>query len=261
MHIARELCGGPDLRHARRRHVPRPGDRALDGEVLPDQRAWMAEDRRKLLAFARDLLNSDYAGHRLTFQLFAQSPPFAHLAAVYRNFDFAGPLDLRAAAPPGCPSACSTRGGRPDGATTHTRIRPFNTQRHLPRAAARQRSLPGGRRRQHGLPARSGRRRISTRAESSAIGDAAARPSRRWRTSSCCSPRRRARWRTSARCTIYLADIRYREPVYRVIGALAEGRLPGLRPGSSCRRSRGPEWLVEIDVTAVICRRPFSLAA
>jgi 4-hydroxyphenylacetate 3-monooxygenase len=47
---------------------------------------WTAEDRRKLLAFARDLLNSDYAGHRLTFQLFAQSPPFAHLAAVYRNF-------------------------------------------------------------------------------------------------------------------------------------------------------------------------------
>jgi 4-hydroxyphenylacetate 3-monooxygenase len=49
---------------------------------------WSADDRRKLLAFARDLLNSDYAGHRLTFQLFAQSPPFAHLAAVFRNFDF-----------------------------------------------------------------------------------------------------------------------------------------------------------------------------
>ena len=48
----------------------------------------MADDRRKLLAFARDLVNSDYAGHRLTFQLFAQSPPFAHLAAVYRNFDW-----------------------------------------------------------------------------------------------------------------------------------------------------------------------------
>ena len=54
----------------------------------------MADDRRKLLAYARDLLNSDYAGHRLTFQLFAQSPPFAHLAAVYRNFDWDGPLDL-----------------------------------------------------------------------------------------------------------------------------------------------------------------------
>ncbi len=36
---------------------------------------WQAGDRRKLLAFARDLVNSDYAGHRLTFQLFAQSPP------------------------------------------------------------------------------------------------------------------------------------------------------------------------------------------
>ena len=52
------------------------------------------EDRRKLLAFARDLINSDYAGHRLTFQLFAQSPPFAHLNAVYTNFDWQRPLDL-----------------------------------------------------------------------------------------------------------------------------------------------------------------------
>lgn len=46
-------------------------------------------ERRKMLTFARDLLNSDYAGHRLTFQLFAQSPPFSHLLAVYNNYDFA----------------------------------------------------------------------------------------------------------------------------------------------------------------------------
>ena len=49
---------------------------------------WAAEDRRKLLAYARDLLNSDYAGHRLTFTMFAQAPHFAHLAAVHRNFDW-----------------------------------------------------------------------------------------------------------------------------------------------------------------------------
>ena len=49
---------------------------------------WIADDRRRLLSFARDLLNSDYAGHRLTFQLFAQSPPFSHLLAVYNNYDF-----------------------------------------------------------------------------------------------------------------------------------------------------------------------------
>jgi 4-hydroxyphenylacetate 3-monooxygenase len=94
MHLARELCGG---------QICVTPDKAAfeDAETRPwlekfytinDQ--WVADDRRRLLAFARDLLNSDYAGHRLTFQLFAQSAPFAHLAAVYRNFDWDGPLDF-----------------------------------------------------------------------------------------------------------------------------------------------------------------------
>jgi len=92
MHIARELCGGqicvtPDAASFR------------DAETGPwlqkyytINEEWQADDRRKLLAFARDLLNSDYAGHRLTFQLFAQSAPFAQSAAVYRNFDWSEPL-------------------------------------------------------------------------------------------------------------------------------------------------------------------------
>ena len=88
MHIARELCGGqicvtPDYATFR---DPEAGRWLSKFYTLNDD--WQAEDRRRLLAFARDLLNSDYAGHRLTFQLFAQSPPFAHLAAVYRNFDW-----------------------------------------------------------------------------------------------------------------------------------------------------------------------------
>ncbi|HEX4766794.1 MAG TPA: 4-hydroxyphenylacetate 3-hydroxylase family protein [Lichenihabitans sp.] len=88
MHIARELCGGqicvtPDSASFR---DPEAGKWLSKYYTLNDN--WQAEDRRRLLAFARDLLNSDYAGHRLTFQLFAQSPPFAHLAAVYRNFDW-----------------------------------------------------------------------------------------------------------------------------------------------------------------------------
>jgi 4-hydroxyphenylacetate 3-monooxygenase len=53
-----------------------------------------AEERRKLLAYGRDLLNSDYANHRLTFQLFAQSPPFSHLLAVYNNYDFEPATEL-----------------------------------------------------------------------------------------------------------------------------------------------------------------------
>jgi 4-hydroxyphenylacetate 3-monooxygenase len=55
--------------------------------------AWETEDRRKLLALARDLLNSDYAGHRLPFVQFAQAPHFNHLPAVYGAFDFFGLLD------------------------------------------------------------------------------------------------------------------------------------------------------------------------
>jgi 4-hydroxyphenylacetate 3-monooxygenase len=92
MHIARELCGGqicvtPDAANFR---DPEAG--AWLNKFYTLNENWHAEDRRKLLAFARDLLNSDYAGHRLTFQLFAQSPPFAHLAAVYRSFDWNEPL-------------------------------------------------------------------------------------------------------------------------------------------------------------------------
>ncbi len=50
------------------------------------------EDHRKPLAFARDLPNADDAGHRLSFRLFAQSPPYADLAALDRHFDWAGTL-------------------------------------------------------------------------------------------------------------------------------------------------------------------------
>jgi 4-hydroxyphenylacetate 3-monooxygenase len=49
---------------------------------------WTSEDRTKLLYFARDLLNSSYAGHKVTFELFAQSPPFAQNLAAYNSFDF-----------------------------------------------------------------------------------------------------------------------------------------------------------------------------
>jgi 4-hydroxyphenylacetate 3-monooxygenase len=92
MHLARELCGGqicvtPD---AAAFADPETGPWLSKFYSVSDH--WSAEDRRRLLAFARDLLNSDYAGHRLTFALFAQSPPFAHLAALYQTFDFSRPL-------------------------------------------------------------------------------------------------------------------------------------------------------------------------
>jgi 4-hydroxyphenylacetate 3-monooxygenase len=94
MHLARELCGGQIC-------VTPDAATFLNPETAPYldkyyriNETWAAEDRRKLLAYARDLLNSDYAGHRLTFQLFSQSPPFAHLSAVYRNFNWRQPLEF-----------------------------------------------------------------------------------------------------------------------------------------------------------------------
>jgi len=94
MHIARELCGGQICvtPNADAFHSPGPDEWMRKFYTLNE--TWQAEDRRKLLAFARDLLNSDYAGHRLTFVQFAQAPHFNHLAAVYRSFDFSGPLDF-----------------------------------------------------------------------------------------------------------------------------------------------------------------------
>ncbi|MGH3517614.1 MAG: 4-hydroxyphenylacetate 3-hydroxylase family protein [Haloechinothrix sp.] len=94
MHIARELCGGQICITPDKASFDHPATKPWLDKYYSINENWVAEDRRKLLAYARDLLNSDYAGHRLTFQLFAQSPPFAHLAAVYRSFDWAGPLDL-----------------------------------------------------------------------------------------------------------------------------------------------------------------------
>ncbi|MGH7708092.1 MAG: 4-hydroxyphenylacetate 3-hydroxylase family protein, partial [Vulcanimicrobiaceae bacterium] len=94
MHLTRELCGG--------QVCVTPDSRAFaNGEsanwlkkYYSINENWAAEDRRRLLAFTRDLLNSSYAGHRLTFALFAQSPPFAQLNAVYNTFDFDGAAEF-----------------------------------------------------------------------------------------------------------------------------------------------------------------------
>ena len=87
MHLVRDLCG------CQISLVPSAAAFSAAGPGLWLEKYFKvgdieAEDRRKMLAYGRDLLNSDYAGHRLTFQLFAQSPPFSHLLAVYNNYDF-----------------------------------------------------------------------------------------------------------------------------------------------------------------------------
>lgn len=50
---------------------------------------------------------------------------------------------------------------------------------------------------------------------------------------------------------VYLVDPRYREPVYRVLGRWLKGVFP-VSTGVVVAALARPEWLVEIDVTAVI---------
>ncbi len=94
MHLARELCGGQICVTPDSAAFDDPDTAHWLEKFYTVNEFWSAEDRRSLLVFARDLLNSDYAGHRLTFELFAQSPPFKHLNDVFMSFDFSGPLDF-----------------------------------------------------------------------------------------------------------------------------------------------------------------------
>ena len=70
MHIARELCGGQICVTPDKAAFERPETKPWLDKYYSVNENWVADDRRKLLAFARDLLNSDYAG-----------PP-AHVSAV-----------------------------------------------------------------------------------------------------------------------------------------------------------------------------------
>ena len=111
MHMVRDLCG------CQISLVPSAAAFGADGPGEWLQKYFRvgdieAEDRRKMLAYGRDLLNSDYAGHRLTFQLFAQSPPFSHLLAVYNNYDF-GPAVERMARSAGIEEPLRSAGGAP----------------------------------------------------------------------------------------------------------------------------------------------------
>jgi enamine deaminase RidA (YjgF/YER057c/UK114 family) len=55
--------------------------------------------------------------------------------------------------------------------------------------------------------------------------------------------------------TIYLVDVRYREAVYNVVGRWLKGVFP-VSTGLVVSALARPEWLVEIDATAVIERAP-----
>jgi enamine deaminase RidA (YjgF/YER057c/UK114 family) len=52
-------------------------------------------------------------------------------------------------------------------------------------------------------------------------------------------------------CHVYLTDIRYREPVYRVLGERMQGVYP-VFTGLVVQALARPEWVVEVTATAVL---------
>ena len=94
MRVCRELCGGqicvtPISWRSRTRKPHRGSKSTTRSTKIGVRRTGRAGSP------SRDPLNSNYAGHRLTFRLFAQSPPFAHLTTVYRKFRLGRTAPLR----------------------------------------------------------------------------------------------------------------------------------------------------------------------
>jgi enamine deaminase RidA (YjgF/YER057c/UK114 family) len=88
-------------------------------------------------------------------------------------------------------------------------------------------------------------------AESVGIGDAGAQAEQAMTNIARLLEEAGSRLEEVCKLVIYLTDIRYREPVYRVIGKWLKGVHP-VSTGLVVEALARPEWLVEIDATAVI---------
>ena len=87
--------------------------------------------------------------------------------------------------------------------------------------------------------------------ESVGIGDAAAQAEQAMSNVALLLEEAGARLEDVCKITIYLTDPRYREPVYQTVGRWLRGVYP-VSTGLVVSALARPEWLVEIDVIAVI---------
>jgi enamine deaminase RidA (YjgF/YER057c/UK114 family) len=133
---------------------------------------------------------------------------------------------------------------------THTRIRPFNTKDTYPEQNLDndlcQAVVANGvvyLRGQVGQDLRTG--------ESVGIGDVEAQAGQAMANIDLLLGEAGSRLADIVKVVVYLTDIRYREPVYRVMGQWLKGVYP-VSTGLVVQALARPEWLVEIDATAVI---------
>jgi enamine deaminase RidA (YjgF/YER057c/UK114 family) len=133
---------------------------------------------------------------------------------------------------------------------THTRIRKFNTRDTYPEQNLDndlcQAVVAGNTVYLRGQVAQD----LETR-ESVAVGDAAGQAEKAMANVDLLLKECGSRLEHICKVTIYLTDIRYREAVYRVVGRWLKGVYP-VSTGLTVPALARPEWLVEIDVVAVI---------
>ncbi|ANS29966.1 endoribonuclease [Rhodococcus opacus] len=134
--------------------------------------------------------------------------------------------------------------------TTHTRIRPFNTRDTYPEQNLdndlAQAVVAGGVVYLRGQIGQD----LDTR-ESVGIGDVEAQAEKAMANIAMLLKESGSRLEDVVKVTIYLVDVRYRETVYRVVGRWLRGVHP-VSTGIVVDALARPEWLVEIDATAVI---------
>ena len=133
---------------------------------------------------------------------------------------------------------------------THTRIRKFNTKDTYPEQDLDndlcQAVVAGNTVYLRGQIAQD----LDTR-ESVAVGDAAGQTEKAMANIDMLLKECGSRLEHICKVTIYLTDIRYREAVYRVVGRWLKGVYP-VSTGLTVPALARPEWVVEIDVIAVI---------
>ncbi len=132
----------------------------------------------------------------------------------------------------------------------HTRIRPFNTSDTYPEQNLDNdlcQAVVAG----NTVYVRGQIGQDLDTSESVGIGDAAAQTERAMANIDMLLNEAGARMRHLVKLTIYIVDPRYREPVYRAVGRWTRGVHP-ISTGLVVSALARPEWLVEVDATAVI---------
>ncbi|WP_053351693.1 RidA family protein [Leucobacter musarum] len=137
--------------------------------------------------------------------------------------------------------------------TTHVRLRKFNTQETYPEQNLDndlcQAVVAGGVVYLRGQIGQD----LDTR-ESVGIGDVTAQTEKAMANIKMLLDEAGSRLEDIVKVTIYIIDPRYREDVYRTVGKWLKGVYP-VSTGIVVQALARPEWLVEIDATAVISER------